>query len=149
MALSKTRIGQMLHAETIKQILALCGALPYCRMWPHNTGATATADKKRFIRYGLKGSADISGILAGGRSLWIEVKTGDARQSRRQVDFQTMIEKFGGVYLLTGTQHYPKLDPLSFELLTDRMQFVALEQEIIHCARLNALDTKVMLQEVA
>lgn len=149
MALSKIRIGQMLHAETIKQILALCGSLPFCRIWPNNTGAVASADKKRFIRYGLKGSADISGILEGGRRLEIEVKTGEAKQSCRQVDFQRMIEKFGGVYILTGTQNYPKLDPLSFDPLTERLQLIAIEQEIVDCARLNAMDAKVMLEEVA
>jgi len=46
----------------------------------------------------LKGSADISGILRGGKRIEIEVKTGRAVQQQNQKDFQRMIEMMGGYY---------------------------------------------------
>lgn len=52
------------------------------------------------ISFGLKGSADISGIIQGGIRLEIECKTGLARQTEDQVRFQQMIEKFGGIYIV-------------------------------------------------
>jgi hypothetical protein len=56
------------------------------------------------ISYGLKGSADISGIFTHpqghGLRLEIEVKTGKAIQSKEQLRFEEMILSRGGIYLL-------------------------------------------------
>lgn len=59
------------------------------------------------ISYGLKGSADISGILlckignvSVGIRIEIECKSGMARQSTEQQSFQAMIEDLGGIYLV-------------------------------------------------
>ena len=57
-------------------------------------------DGARVISFGLPGSPDLIGILINGRFLAIEVKTGNARQSNVQKNFQKMIEKFGGTYIL-------------------------------------------------
>lgn len=61
--------------------------------------------KKALIRivYGKVGQADITGILLGKR-LEIEIKTGKSKQSKDQVNFQKMIEKNGGIYLLITDQ---------------------------------------------
>lgn len=50
--------------------------------------------------YGLKGSSDIMGILQGGRLLCVEIKSGKARQSKVQNNFEKMVQGFGGVYIL-------------------------------------------------
>ena len=55
---------------------------------------------RRVIRFGVEGAADLSGILAGGRRLEVEVKSERGRQSDEQHAYQAMIERFGGVYIL-------------------------------------------------
>jgi len=145
--LSKRQIGHILHSETIRQILSLCGALPFCRIWPNNTGTALSQDKKRFLRYGLKGSADLMGILMGGRSLWIEVKTGNAKQNSHQVNFQQMIEDHGGLYLITGNQHNPNIDEFSMELMSEHKRHTYITNEILACAKLCAVETLNLLSE--
>lgn len=54
----------------------------------------------RFVAFGLPGSADLTGILPGGRRLEIEVKRPRERQTSQQLLFQDMIEKYGGLYIL-------------------------------------------------
>ena len=56
--------------------------------------------ERGFFSYGLKGSADILGILRDGRLLAIEIKSGQARQSKVQKNFEKMINDFGGVYIV-------------------------------------------------
>ena len=68
------------------------------RAWRNNTGSLKIDN--RFVRFGLKGQADISGIMEGGRRLEIEVKTSKGVQSQAQKDYDQMITKFGGIYLL-------------------------------------------------
>lgn len=67
--------------------------------WRNNTGATKirTPGGDRFIRYGLKGSSDILGILDDGRFLAIEVKAPAGRVTQEQKDFLESIRKRGGV----------------------------------------------------
>jgi hypothetical protein len=58
-------------------------------------------DSDRIISFGLKGSADIIGIIKPhGRFLAIEVKTGAAKQTAEQLAFEKMVIKFGGVYIV-------------------------------------------------
>ena len=68
------------------------------RAWRNNTGSLKIDN--RFVRFGLKGQADISGIMEGGPRLEIEVKTSKGVQSQAQKDYDQMITKFGGIYLL-------------------------------------------------
>ena len=68
------------------------------RVWRNNVGAAK--DGKRFVRFGLPGSADITGILADGRRLEIEVKGPKGKLSERQRYFGEMIRAFGGVYIV-------------------------------------------------
>lgn len=55
--------------------------------WRSNTGATERTDvigRKRFVRFGTKGSPDIMGIMGGGRFLGIECKMPGKPQSDDQ-----------------------------------------------------------------
>lgn len=100
MTRDKTLTKHEKHAKLVKDILTTCGALECCRIWKNDTGMAMSLDGARHLRYGLKGSADIIGIGQGGIFIAIECKTGSAVQNKRQIAFQEMIEKFGGIYLL-------------------------------------------------
>ena len=60
---------------------------------------------------GVAGQADLTGILPDGRRLEIEVKSDGGRQTEDQRNFQWMIERFGGVYVLARS-----LDDIEREL---------------------------------
>lgn len=70
------------------------------RIWKNNTGKALTLDTQRIISYGLKGSADIIGIIKPGTFLAIEVKSGDAKQTSQQKNFAKMVTDLGGIYIL-------------------------------------------------
>lgn len=55
---------------------------------------------RSIFSYGLNGSSDILGILNTGQLLCIEIKSGNARQSATQKNFEAMITRFGGVYIV-------------------------------------------------
>lgn len=96
--------GAAEHSRVVREILAKCGARPDCRLWKNETGVGRAMDSDRVIHFGLKGSADILGIHGqSGRLLCFEVKTGKARQSKEQVAFQDMIEKFNGLYFIVSS----------------------------------------------
>lgn len=85
------------HTELIVYTLEVLGSRRDMRVWRNETGAYQVS-KDKWIKYGLIGSGDIQGIRMGGRSLWIEIKTGNAVQTKEQKNFQAMIESFGGEY---------------------------------------------------
>lgn len=105
------------ESDLVQQILLAFGSLPTLRIWRVNTGAVKTAD--RFIRYGIPGMADISGILApSGRRIEIECKAATGRQSEAQRNWQAMIEKHGGLYILARSvddvaRALPSVDPIT------------------------------------
>lgn len=80
------------------EILRAFGARSDMRLWRANAGVAKRG--KRVIRFGVVGQADLTGILPDGRRLEVEVKSDAGRQSRAQRDYQAMIERFGGVYVL-------------------------------------------------
>jgi len=88
------------HSNLVSAILIAIGSRPDIRVWKNATGIGRSFDGERTIAYGLKGSADILGIMAGGRFLAIEVKTGTAVQTKEQKAFEAMVNKFGGLYVL-------------------------------------------------
>ena len=103
------------HDKVVNEIILTLGSTDMCRVWRNETGkgikmSYYMACKKNemswesldrgIFSYGLKGSADILGILNDGRFLAIEVKTGNAKQSKIQKNFGAMIQKFGGVYMV-------------------------------------------------
>ena len=89
-----------------------------CKCWPQPTGA-AYRDGV-LIRYGRKGSADISGILIDGRRLEVEIKTGNAKQMSHQENFQKMITQMGGVYFVARSVENA-LDQLKAAINTSRV----------------------------
>lgn len=95
--LTNTNSKYLEHQKLVHEILLVLGALPHIRLWKNVVGF----DQFRSIKYGLKGSADILGIVAPeGKFLAIEVKTGHAKQSKDQQAFQAMVEKMGGIFIL-------------------------------------------------
>lgn len=78
-------------------IIGVC-ASKLARVWLNPTGGAYR--NGRLIRYGLKGSADITGIMPWGQRVEIEVKTGKATQKENQENFESMIKKHGGIYLV-------------------------------------------------
>ncbi len=86
---------------TSRLLLELPKRFP-CRAWRQNTGAAVGASG-RMIRFGVRGQADITGIIdvsGCGVRLEIEVKAGRDQPSEQQVNFGAMIERMGGIYVL-------------------------------------------------
>ena len=89
------------HSKLVNELLLMIGRdFPNIRCWKNATGVTKV--KTRVIKFGLKGSADILGIIKpSGKLLAIECKTGQAIQSKFQKNFENMILDFGGIYLVS------------------------------------------------
>lgn len=85
------------HTALLNEVLEAIGSFSFLRVWKNNTGV-ALSFSGHVTRFGLKGSADILGILRGGKFLAIEIKTGNAIQTEHQKSFQKMIESLGGIY---------------------------------------------------
>jgi len=86
------------------------------RLWRANVGAARFG--RRVVQFGVPGQADLTGLVpvqalctcprceavfygpAQGVRLEIEVKAPRGRQSQVQRQFQAMIERFGGLYIL-------------------------------------------------
>jgi hypothetical protein len=64
--------------------------------WNNPTGAVRIA-LDRWLRFGLKGSSDILGILPRGRFLAVECKVPNGRLSPEQKQFLDEIRGFGGL----------------------------------------------------
>ena len=89
-----------LEAEIQKACLQYLNLQPGVRCWRQNTGAFAGdyKGKKRFVRYGITGQSDISGImLPGGRRIEIEVKRPGNVPTEDQAAWLAMIREHGGV----------------------------------------------------
>jgi len=68
--------------------------------WRQNTGAMpieGSNGKKRFIRFGVKGVADILGINDKGQFVAIEVKRKPNKPSTEQQTFIDMVNYWGGI----------------------------------------------------
>ena len=87
------------EAEILKAIVEFLALYPKNVVaWRNNTGAYCPAPG-RFVRFGLKGSADITGLLKGGRRLEIEVKAPKGHLTEEQEAFGAMVTKMGGLYI--------------------------------------------------
>lgn len=92
------------------QILKAWGCHPRLRIARVNVGVGWFAHGKPArksdpgaypVKFGVRGTADICGILApSGRFVQIEVKAEGGTQRPEQVAMQHMITKFGGVYMV-------------------------------------------------
>lgn len=81
-------------------ILLALGKRKDLRLWRQNGGVATSEDGSRWVRFGIPGCADLSGVLADGRRLEIEVKRPGGQLSDQQRAFQAMIERFNGVYIV-------------------------------------------------
>lgn len=86
-------------------ILRTFGTRKDMRLWRANVGASTFQGPygNQRVTFGVPGQADLSGILlvdGVGVRLEVEVKSAIGRQSDVQKNFQSMIEKFGGLYIL-------------------------------------------------
>ena len=88
----------MTEKQIQNAILRVFGTRPELRLWRANAGVARIS--RRVVAFGIRGQADLTGILSNGRRLEVEVKSERGRQSRQQRDFQRMIERFGGLYVL-------------------------------------------------
>lgn len=93
-------------------ILRAYGTRPDMRIWRMNTGAAKFSG--RLVQFGVPGQADLTGILPVevtcprcmeliarlGVRLEIEVKSETGRQEEEQRNYQAIIERFGGLYVL-------------------------------------------------
>lgn len=92
MRLWRQNVGVAVPLTYIKRLMALLAigkwkaAVNYASIMPRN-------------QYGIPGMADLSGIIRG-RRLEIEVKGQKGKQAEEQINWQTQIERFGGIYIL-------------------------------------------------
>lgn len=109
------------HSKLVNQVLIELGKRfnDKARAWKNHTGQAftpgsvtdainavmkgATFNEARDllipIRFGVPGQADISGLVAGGRRLEIEVKTGTGKLHEGQKNFRDMIMDLGGIHI--------------------------------------------------
>jgi len=83
------------------EILLAVGGDPRFRVWRQNTGVGRALTGGAIVRFGVRGGADLSGLIVGtGQRLEIEVKTDRGKQSKAQVRFGNMINECGGLYIV-------------------------------------------------
>ena len=98
-------------------------------------GAIRTLRKAAPIKFGVPGQADLTAIMSIVRTLTcphcsrelstpplgvrleIEVKSAHGRQSKDQVNYQAMIERFGGIYILARSVEdvHQEIERLAYE----------------------------------
>lgn len=101
------------------------GAMPEARVWRNNVGAGIRAGddgQQHFMRFGLKGSADISGILLYGQRLEIECKSKTGSYTKDQKAFRAMIERYGGCFI-DATDGKLTVDEI-VQIVKDRVEFL-------------------------
>ena len=86
------------ESQIQNEIMREFATRPDMRLWRANV--LAARMHGRLVRAGVPGQADLSGILADGRRLEIEVKSETGRLSEDQKRFGEMITRFGGVYIV-------------------------------------------------
>ena len=52
------------------------------------------------IKIGIPGESDLTLFCRGGRTVFIEIKTGTGRQSKKQKNFQAAVERLGYEYII-------------------------------------------------
>ncbi len=88
------------EAEVLHDVLLALGSRSDCKVWRNNYGE-AKMPSGAWVRFGVPGQADVSGILRGGRRLEVETKRPRNHVHRKsQQRFQAMIEAMGGLYVL-------------------------------------------------
>lgn len=88
----------MSESEIQRSILDYLEAIPTIWVARQNTGVARSGG--RYIKYGVVGAGDITGVLPGGRRLEIEVKTKEGSLSREQREFGARMRQLGAVYIV-------------------------------------------------
>ena len=95
----------MSERDVVNAVLLALSAEPGVRVWRHNVGAMKS-DTGRFVRFGLPGQSDISGILSPeGWRLEVEAKTQTGRLSESQRRWLDMINNQGGIAFIARDPH--------------------------------------------
>ncbi len=97
-AKSKRESYRKEHDDLVAKIIVALSATGLGRFWSQPTGAAYRNNV--LIKYGCVGSADISGIVIGGKRFEMEVKTGNAQQEPQQKIFEERIKMYGGIYFV-------------------------------------------------
>lgn len=93
------------HSALVDRLLLAFGGRPYLRLWKQPVAKARTLHSDRVISFGVPGMADLGGLLACGRRLEVEVKTGSATRSKEQRAWAGMIDRFGGFYVLARSEN--------------------------------------------
>jgi hypothetical protein len=96
------------ETQLVKTALALLKLhCPTGVFYRTNTGAFAGEynGRKRFVKFGVPGLADITGVLPGGRALYVECKSAKGKQSPAQAAFQQAVEAADALYVLIYSLH--------------------------------------------
>lgn len=97
------------ESEVQADLLAHFGALPWLRIWRNNVGKAYPVGQASLLKqgkscrpvmFGVVGSADIMGILVGGRALAIEVKLAGQKLRPEQIAWRDMFVRFGGLHIV-------------------------------------------------
>jgi len=86
------------HKKLQNEILRAFGVRGDMRVWLNPRGVGLFGNRR--VTFGVPGQADICGLLHTGRMVQIEIKVGPDKQSNDQKNFQAMIERMGGLYIL-------------------------------------------------
>lgn len=130
------------HARNEKQIqdaiLRHFGKRPDMRLWRQNTGVGFYSGG-RVVRYGRVGAADLTGLLAGGRRIEIEVKGPTGRLTPQQCKYGKEIEQYGGIYIVARSIEdvYRGLSEHGVLLQGTRMEVHPAPGEKAHCSELD------------
>ena len=88
----------MTEREILHAVLRALGSRPDCRVWRNSVGVAVEPSSGRVVRFGVRGSSDVLGILSGsGRLVSIEVKAPSGRVSQEQQTWLDMVARFGGL----------------------------------------------------
>jgi hypothetical protein len=97
------------ESVVMAEVMLAIGGREDVRLFRNNRGIARRRRRDgglgRSVEFGLTaGAADLIGFVAPtGRFLAIEAKSPTGRQSDDQRDFQEMVERFGGIYIITDS----------------------------------------------
>lgn len=87
------------HSEAVKRAMLALSEMGCRHVEQRDVGLFY--DRRGTPRHiGTKGEADVRGVAPGGRSVAVEVKTGNARRSKEQVMWGASFTAAGGIYVV-------------------------------------------------
>ena len=95
-ALPAPRINDRHEAAALVEVLHALRSNPAVA-WVERQNVGAAKVGERFVRFGWRGCSDLLGMLKDGRLLAVEVKAPRGRVRSEQVEFLSLVRRFGGV----------------------------------------------------